>query len=45
MGPALIGFVVRQLGLHYAMLVPAALCARILLLAITMPKSDTNFKG
>ena len=45
MGPALIGFLVRELGLHHAMLVPAALCTSILLLAVTMPRSDTDIKG
>jgi MFS family permease len=45
MGPGLMGFVVRQLGIHHAMVVPAALCAGILLLAVTMPKSDADIKG
>jgi len=45
MGPGLMGFVVRQLGIHYAMVVPAALCVGILYLAVTMPKSDADLKG
>jgi MFS family permease len=44
-GPALIGFVVHQLGLHHAMIVPAVLCAGIVFLAATMPKSDADLKG
>jgi MFS family permease len=45
MGPAVIGFLERQLGLHHAMVVPAILCVSILLLAVTMPRSDTDLKG
>ncbi len=45
MGPALIGFLVSRLGLHHAMIVPSALCAGIVLLAATMPKSDADLKS
>jgi MFS family permease len=41
-GPAVIGFLVRHLGIHHAMAVPAALCAGIIALAATMPKSDDD---
>ena len=41
-GPAVIGFLVTQLGLHRAMAVPAVLCAAIVALAATMPKSDAD---
>lgn len=44
-GPGVIGFVVHQLGLHHAMIVPAVLCAGIVLLAATMPSSDADLKG
>jgi MFS family permease len=42
MGPAVIGFLVRHLGIHHAMAVPAVLCAGIIALAATMPKSDDD---
>jgi MFS family permease len=41
-GPAVIGFLVAQFGLHHAMAVPAVLCAGIVGLAATMPKSDAD---
>jgi len=41
-GPAIIGFLVTQLGLHHAMAVPAVLCAGIVGLAATMPKNDAD---
>jgi MFS family permease len=44
-GPALIGFLVHRLGLHHAMIVPAVLCAGIVFLAATMPKSDADLKS
>jgi MFS family permease len=44
-GPALIGFLVSELGLHHAMIVPSALCAGIVFLAATMPKSDADLKS
>ena len=40
LGPAAVGFLVNQLGIHHAMAVPAVLCAGIVGLAITMPKND-----
>jgi MFS family permease len=43
-GPGVIGFLVAHLGLHHAMVVPAVLCAGILLLAATMPKTDADLK-
>ena len=45
MGPALIGFLVQQFGLHHSMIVPAVLCAGIVFLAATMPKSDADLKS
>ncbi|HWI02073.1 MAG TPA: MFS transporter [Propionibacteriaceae bacterium] len=41
-GPAVIGFLVTQFGLHHAMAVPAVLCAGIVGLAATMPKNDAD---
>ena len=41
-GPAVVGFVVNQLGIHRAMIVPALLCLAIVALARTMPKQDTD---
>jgi len=40
MGPAVVGFLVRHLGIHHAMAVPAVLCAAIIALATTMPRED-----
>ena len=39
-GPAVIGFLVRHVGIHHAMAVPAVLCAGIVALAATMPRED-----
>jgi MFS family permease len=39
-GPAFVGFLVNQLGIHHAMAVPALLCVGIIALASTMPRSD-----
>jgi MFS family permease len=39
-GPAFIGFLVNQVGIHHAMAVPALLCAGIIALASTMPRND-----
>ena len=41
-GPAVVGFLVTQLGLHHAMAVPAVLCAGIVGLAATRPKNDAD---
>jgi MFS family permease len=41
-GPAIIGFLVSHLGLHHTMAVPALLCAGIVGLAATMPRTDPN---
>jgi MFS family permease len=41
-GPAAIGFLVNHLGIHHAMAVPALLCAGIVGLAVTMPRSDED---
>jgi MFS family permease len=41
-GPAVIGFAVRHIGIQHAMAVPAALCAGIIALAATMPRSDPD---
>jgi MFS family permease len=39
-GPAFIGFLVNQVGIHHAMAVPALLCAGIIGLASTMPREN-----
>ncbi|GAA3640341.1 MFS transporter [Microlunatus ginsengisoli] len=41
-GPAVVGFLVNHLGLHHAMIIPAVLCAGIVALAATMPRTDTD---
>jgi MFS family permease len=41
-GPAFVGFLVNQLGIHHAMAVPALLCAGIIALASTMPGIDVG---
>ncbi|HZA74325.1 MAG TPA: MFS transporter, partial [Propionibacteriaceae bacterium] len=41
-GPALIGFLVTQMGIQRAMAVPAVLCVAIVALAATMPKQDAD---
>ncbi|HEX8487374.1 MAG TPA: MFS transporter [Propionibacteriaceae bacterium] len=45
MGPAVVGFLVNQFGIHHAMAVPAILCVGIIALAATMPKSDDDLKS
>jgi hypothetical protein len=40
LGPAVVGFLVNQLGIQHAMAVPAALCACIIGLAFTMPREE-----
>ncbi len=45
MGPATIGFLVQHLGIHHTMAVPAVLCAGIVALAVTLPKSDADLRG
>ena len=42
MGPAVVGFLVNRLGIHHAMIVPALLCAGIVGLASTMPRTDDD---
>ena len=41
-GPAVVGLLVRHVGIHHAMAVPAVLCAGIIALAATMPRSDRD---
>lgn len=41
-GPAVVGFLVNQLGIHHAMAVPAVLCVAIVGLAATMGKDDAD---
>jgi MFS family permease len=41
-GPAVVGFLVRHVGIHHAMAVPAVLCAGIVALAATMPREDAD---
>jgi MFS family permease len=41
-GPAVVGFLVRHVGIHHAMAVPAVLCAGIVALAATMPRADRD---
>jgi MFS family permease len=43
-GPAVVGFAVRHLGIQHAMAVPAVLCAGIVALAVTMPRSDQDLQ-
>jgi MFS family permease len=43
-GPALVGFLVEQLGIHRTMAVPALLCVAIVALARTMPKQDADLQ-
>jgi MFS family permease len=45
MGPAVVGFLVNQFGIHHAMAVPAILCVGIIALAATMPRSDDDLKS
>jgi MFS family permease len=45
LGPAVVGFLVGQLGIHRAMIVPAILCAGIIALAATMPRQDADLAG
>ncbi len=45
MGPAVVGFLVRHLGIQHAMAVPALLCVGIIVLAATMPRSDDDLAG
>ncbi len=44
LGPATVGFLVKQLGIHHAMIVPAVLCAGIIALAATMPRQDADLQ-
>ncbi|HEU5483277.1 MAG TPA: MFS transporter [Microlunatus sp.] len=44
-GPAVVGFLVRHLGIQHAMAVPALLCVGIVFLATTMPKSDADLES
>lgn len=44
MGPAVVGFLVRHLGIQHTMAVPAVLCAGIIALAATMPKTDADLR-
>ena len=43
-GPAVVGFLVRHVGIHHAMAVPAVLCAGIVALAATMPRQDPDLR-
>jgi MFS family permease len=42
LGPAVVGLLVNQLGIHHTMVVPALLCAGIIALASTMPRNDAD---
>ncbi len=44
LGPAVVGYLVDQLGIHRAMFVPALLCAGIIALAATMPRQDADLR-
>lgn len=41
-GPAVVGFLIRHLGIHHAMVVPMLLCVAIIALSVTLPKSDDD---
>lgn len=43
-GPAVVGFLVRHLGIQHTMIVPAILCLLIPFLAAAMPKSDFDLR-
>ncbi len=43
-GPAAVGFLINHLGLQHAMIVPAVLCAGIVGLAATMPRTDEDLR-
>ncbi len=45
LGPAVVGTLVSNLGIQHAMFVPALLCAGIVVLALTMPKSDADLES
>ena len=45
LGPAVVGFLVSNLGIQHAMVVPALLCVGIVALAATMPKSDADLES
>lgn len=45
LGPAVVGTLVSNLGIQHAMFVPAVLCAGIVALALTMPKSDADLEA
>jgi len=41
-GPAVVGTLIRHLGIQHTMAVPAVLCAGIIALAATLPRSDDD---
>ena len=43
-GPAVVGFLVKQFGIHHSMAAPALLCAGIIALAATMPRQDADLR-
>jgi len=44
LGPAVVGFLVSQLGIQHTMAIPAVLCVGIVALAGTMPKQDADLQ-
>ena len=44
-GPAVMGFTVKQFGVAHAMILPAALCALIIVLAVTLPREDHDLSA
>ena len=44
-GPAIIGFLVRHVGIQHAMAVPALLCLGIVFVAGTLPKTDADLES
>jgi MFS family permease len=44
-GPGVVGFLIRHLGIHHTMVVPALLCAGIIALAAVMPKTDADLQA
>jgi MFS family permease len=44
LGPAVVGLLVKHLGIHHSMAVPALLCTGIIALATTLPRQDADLR-